>query len=104
MRFEYDSAAVAGSQMALPLFQPLRLWSPRQERGTAGRSGRGAMHCESDTDATHCESGRDATHCVCTVEEKSSSAIFCMKGGFVSVAGGERRLLIAGKIFRAVRN
>jgi hypothetical protein len=38
------------------------------------------------------------------VEEKSSSAIFCMKGGFVSVAGGERRLLIAGKIFRAVRN
>lgn len=97
MRFEQDcSAAVVGSQMVLPLFQPLRLWSPRQEKVAAAS---------------------DAMRCVCTGEEKvsarnaavpkkadSSSASFSMRGGFVSVAGGERRLVIAGKIFRAATN
>jgi hypothetical protein len=96
MRFEHDYSAVADwSQMVLPLFQPLRLWSPRQGKVVV----------------------RDAMHCVCTGEEKvaarnaaaskkgdSSSGAFSMKGGFVSVAGGERRLMIAGKIFRAVTN
>jgi hypothetical protein len=95
MRFEHDYSAVADwSQMVLPLFQPLRLWSPRQGKVVV----------------------RDAMR-VCTGEEKVaarnaaaskkgdfSSAAFSMKGGFVSVAGGERRLMIAGKIFRAVTN
>jgi hypothetical protein len=33
-----------------------------------------------------------------------SSAGFSMKGGFVTVAGGERRLMIAGKIFKSITN
>lgn len=80
MRFEDDySAAVVGSQMVLPLFQPLRLWTPRQEK---------------------------VSKRTVSVPEKvdSSSASFSMRGGFVSIAGGERRLMIAGKIFRAATN
>jgi hypothetical protein len=80
MRLEQDySAAVVGSQMVLPLFQPLRLWSPRPEKVP--------VRCD-----------------VAPKKTDSSSAAFTMKGGFVSVDGGERRLMIAGKIFRAVAN
>ncbi|HEX2957830.1 MAG TPA: hypothetical protein VHO70_13425 [Chitinispirillaceae bacterium] len=75
---EYGAAAI-GSQMVLPLLQPLRLWSPREERVSARRV-------------------------VVSKKDDVSSPGFRMKGGFVTVAGGERRLMIAGKIFKAVTN
>jgi hypothetical protein len=60
-------------QMIPPLFQPLRLWTPRVSRGRA-------------------------------VLEKSIKRLplhaFTIKGGFVNCADGERRMVIAGKIFR----
>lgn len=78
MECDYGTAVV-GSPMVLPLFQPLRLWSPREERVSVRR---GAVAKKDDV----------------------SSAGFSMKGGFVTVAGGERRLMIAGKIFKSVAN
>jgi hypothetical protein len=78
MECEYGAAAV-GSQMVLPLFQPLRLWSPREERVPTSRT-------------------------VVAKKADVSSAGFSMKGGFVTVAGGERRLMIAGKIFKSITN
>jgi hypothetical protein len=81
MKMECDySAAAVGSQMVLPLFQPLRLWSPREERISSRR--------------------------VAVVAKKDdvSSAGFSMKGGFVTGASGERRLMIAGKIFKSATN
>jgi hypothetical protein len=60
-------------QMIPPLFQPLRLWTPRVSHGN-------------------------------TVLSKSVKRApfqgFTMRGGFVSGADGERRLIIAGKIFK----
>ncbi len=79
MRLECDyGTAVVGSQMVLPLFHPLRLWSPREERVSARRS-------------------------VVVKKTDVSAAGFSMKGGFVTGAGGERRLVIAGKIFKGLR-
>ena len=63
--------------MALPLFQPLRLWSSRRE---------GIKK-------------RDVSKSIPTVLP-AHGRTFMMKGGFMSVAGGERRLVIAGKIFK----
>lgn len=80
MKMECDySAAAVGSQMVLPLFQPLRLWSPREERVSARRV-------------------------AVAKKDEFSSAGFSMKGGFVTGASGERRLTIAGKIFKNIAN
>jgi hypothetical protein len=61
-----------------PLFQPLRLWTPRVSSSQVTRS-------------KIIDSGS---------VKKASLRIFSIKGGFVNVAGGERRLMIAGKLFR----
>lgn len=68
-------------QMVTPLFQPLRLWTPR--RSTA----RGVPGGRQEQRADHR-----------MVKEGAPS--FSIKGGFMNVAGGERRMVIAGKIFR----
>ena len=61
-------------QTVLPLFQPLRLWTPRDcvtlnKRVPSGKA-------------------------------KFLSSGFTMKGGYVHGANGERRLVIAGKIVK----
>jgi hypothetical protein len=77
MRLEQCSSEYGSVQMVLPLFQPLRLWKPREVR--AGIRG--------------------------TMPEKQMVSLpkgFSMKGGFMSMAGGERRLMIAGRICKTV--
>lgn len=61
-------------QTVLPLFQPLRLWTPRNS---------GAFHKRVPS---------------CTTKFLSSG--FTMKGGYVHGANGERRLVIAGKMVK----
>ncbi|NLG16064.1 MAG: hypothetical protein GX556_01895 [Fibrobacter sp.] len=60
-------------QMALPVFQPLRLWNARSDL----------------------QNKRDTLKSQALLPVRA----FSMKGGFVSMPGGERRLVIAGKIF-----
>ena len=76
----YDATATVNEstfQMIPPLFQPLRLWTPRPQA-----QGRG-MDREMRKKAV-----RMPLHA------------FTIRGGFVNMAGGERRLVIAGRIFR----
>jgi hypothetical protein len=70
-------------QMVTPLFQPLRLWTPRDS--TAG------VPSSPQEQRVNQRVERLA---------KQGAPSFSIKGGFVSVAGGERRMVIAGKIFR----
>jgi hypothetical protein len=67
-------AAELPTQMTLPLFQPLRYWTPRSvaPRNTIGDRNRSSM---------------------------LSIKGFSMKGGF-HLIGGERRMVIAGKIIK----
>jgi hypothetical protein len=74
MRIDTTMYADAPIQMALPVFQPLRLWNPRQD--SRGK------------------------RCVLKSAVPLSTKGFSMKGGFVSMPGGERKLIIAGKISR----
>jgi len=67
-------------QMVTPLFQPLRLWTPRVDSG--------AVQKKRQTSAVN-------RHVV-----KNDAPSFTIKGGFMNVSGGERRMVIAGKIFR----
>ena len=67
-------------QMVTPLFQPLRLWTPRTGSGNVLNTRR--------TPAVN-------QHVV-----KNVAPSFTIKGGFMNVSGGERRMVIAGKIFR----
>lgn len=74
MRIDMAMYADAPIQMVLPVFQPLRLWNPRQD--SRGK------------------------RCVLKSAVPLSTKGFSMKGGFVSMPGGERKLIIAGKISR----
>ena len=77
MRLEQCSDAYSSVQMVLPLFQPLRLWKPREVKvGVRGK--------------------------VADKEMASLPKGFSMKGGYMSMAGGERRLMIAGRICKTV--
>ncbi len=78
MRFEQAIYGNTTEQMVLPLFQPLRLWSSRQNANPKRAVAKGVGN------GLSVQHGRE----------------FSMKGGFMSVAGGERRLVIAGKIFK----
>jgi hypothetical protein len=61
-------------QMTLPLFQPLRYWTPRPEVSPVVRPQRSRM----------------------SVPEKG----FCMKGRFIQSVDGARIMIIAGKIIK----
>jgi hypothetical protein len=61
-------------QTVLPLFQPLRLWTPRNSAAFNKRMPGGTA--------------------------KFASSAFTMKGGYIHGANGERRLVIAGKIVK----
>ena len=61
-------------QMIPPLFQPLRFWTPR-----LANSGGAVLEKSSKRLPVH---------------------VFTMKGGFVNCVDGERRMVIAGKIFK----
>jgi hypothetical protein len=66
-----------GFQMIPPLFQPLRLWTPR-EHPDCGRVNR-------------------------PVKPRPAGMplhAFTIKGGFVNMADGERRMVIAGRMFK----
>lgn len=62
-----------------PLFQPLRFWTQRTlpERSS---------FCKEDVS----DSGA----------KKPGVRQFSMRGGFITIADGERRMVIAGKLFR----
>ncbi len=65
-------------QMIPPFVQPLRFWTPRVPHDYDGM--------------------RSAT-----IEKRAKKLplhVVTIKGGFVNSAGGERRLIIAGKIFK----
>lgn len=66
-------------QMVTPLFQPLRLWTPRPGTGSVSSTRTPAVNRR-------------------VVKDEAPS--FTIKGGFMNVSGGERRMVIAGKIFR----
>jgi len=78
MQFQQVTCGSTSEQMVLPLFQPLRLWSPRQNTNN-----KRPIVIESAVRLS-VQHGR----------------AFSMKGGFMNVAGRERRLVIAGKIFK----
>lgn len=67
----------AVEQMSLPLFQPLRLWSPRPVK----------------TRPSKCAPALGNNIPI-------PVRIFAMKGGYVSDSDGVRRMVIAGKIFK----
>jgi hypothetical protein len=66
-------------QIIPPLFQPLRLWTPRVP----------PVCCSVPNKVTDSENGK-----------KTLLRTFSMRGGLVNTADGERRLMIAGKMFR----
>lgn len=66
-------------QMITPLFEPLRLWTPRTQRCVAGRCGQAGQLREKG-------------------DIKILPHLFTMKGGFFNTSNGVRRLVIAGKI------
>jgi hypothetical protein len=78
----YESTATYNDsifQMIPPLVHPLRFWTPRVSHGYDGMRG------------------------AATVEKRIKKLplhVVTVKGGFVNCAGGERRLIIAGKIFK----
>lgn len=78
MKYEDLMYAETTEQMSLPLFQPLRLWSPRPVRVRAEK--------------------------ISTPVLNSGLSIpvrtFVMKGGYISDSCGVRRMVIAGKIFK----
>ena len=76
MRYEQALYAECPLEITLPLFRPLRLWNPRQVGAPSFEKKEGIR--------------------TGTVPARS----FSMKGGYMSVNGGERKLMIAGKIFR----
>jgi hypothetical protein len=78
MRFDQTVHSDSTVQMALPVFQPLRLWTQKKNSVHKHRS------------AKQFENYRSGL-----------TREFCMKGGFMNVSGSERRLVIAGKIFRS---
>jgi hypothetical protein len=79
MKFEQMMYNDSSVQMPLPLFQPLRLWTPRP---AIVRDNSRAQKVRSSLSV-------------------SSSREFSMKGGYLTIAGGEKRLMIAGKIFKS---
>jgi len=64
-----------------PLFQPRRLWTRRRTSSANGSS----------------VARREPTY---VNDEAHLPRMFLMKGGFVSNAAGERRLVIVGKLVR----
>lgn len=66
-------------QMITPLFEPLRLWTPRTKRCGGGYHGRAGQSQQKG-------------------EIKIPLHLFTMKGGFFNTPNGDRRLVIAGKI------
>ena len=66
-------------QMVPPLFQPLRFWTPRVFREKGCRAGGGKEAGEKNV---------------------PPAPSFTIRGGFVNMADGERRMVIAGRIFR----
>jgi hypothetical protein len=68
--------AEQSTQMALPLFQPLRYWTPRPETLPA------IMRTDKSNMSVLSAKG------------------FCMKGRFIQSTGGTRMMIIAGKIIR----
>lgn len=76
---EYEQTEVHNGtifQMVMPLFQPLRLWTPRISP-SAG-------------------SVRKRT---CGKSAQVPVRTFTIRGGMVNMADGERRMVIAGRIF-----
>jgi hypothetical protein len=65
-------------QLSLPLFQPLRLWSPRPSKIRADK-------CSREIDSAGL---------------RTPVRTFAMKGGYMNDAEGVRRMVIAGKIFK----
>jgi hypothetical protein len=76
---KYEQAEVHNGtvfQMAMPLFQPLRLWTPRVSPLAGGVHRR-----------------------VCGRPARVPVRAFTIRGGMVNMADGERRMVIAGRIF-----
>ncbi|NLL12606.1 MAG: hypothetical protein GX267_04310 [Fibrobacter sp.] len=78
MKYENQMFEQTIEQMSLPLFQPLRLWSPRPSKIRADKSSKGI----------------DDTRLMTPVRT------FAMKGRYVNDSQGVRRMVIAGKIFK----
>lgn len=78
MKYENQMFEQTIEQMSLPLFQPLRLWSPRPSKIRADKSSK-------EIESTRL---------------RIPVRIFAMKGGYVSDSEGVRRMVIAGKIFK----
>lgn len=76
MKLESDTAT-----MLPPLFQPLRLWTPRLQPTVKNRR-------------TELPESR-------ALSKGAPIRSFTMRGGFVSAADGERRMVIVGKLFRS---
>ncbi|HLV32590.1 MAG TPA: hypothetical protein VKY57_13555 [Chitinispirillaceae bacterium] len=79
MRFGQRLNSDSVLQMDFPAFQPLRLWTQKRE----------SVHKQKSVKQLVGYNGSGSTR------------EFCMKGGFMNVSGKERRLVIAGKIFRS---
>ncbi len=78
MKYENKMFEQTIEQMSLPLFQPLRLWSPRPSKIRAVKSNKEAQ----------------------STRLRIPVRTFAMKGGYVNDCEGVRRMVIAGKIFR----
>ena len=77
----YDYKGSTGEtvfQMTPPLVQPRRLWTPRRSTGTT-RTAAAAVRKKAVPMPLHA---------------------FMIRGGFVSMADGERHLVIAGSMFK----
>ncbi len=79
MKYENQMIEETVEQMSLPLFQPLRLWSPRPAKVRKEKI------------------GKEVISAPLTIPVRT----FAMRGGYVSDSGGVRRMVIVGKIFRA---
>ncbi len=78
MKYENQMFEQTIEQMSLPLFQPLRLWSPRPSK----------VHVDKSSKEVN------STRLIAPVRT------FAMKGGYVNDSKGVRRMVIAGKIFK----
>lgn len=78
MKYENQMFEQTIEQMSLPLFQPLRLWSPRPSKIRTDESSKAI----------------DSTLL------RTPVRTFTMKGRYVNDSKGVRRLVIAGKIFK----
>ncbi len=78
MKYENQMYEQTVEQMSLPLFQPLRLWSPRPSKIRA-------------------DNGRKDTNSMLL---RTPVRTFAMKGRYVNDSNGIRRMVISGKIFK----